>query len=428
MVSKVITSAVVAGLAVASSARLAGKSSISRPNIEPYPKTLSHPLPTSPQRNKTCSVTSRGSGDDDASAILQAFNDCNNGGTVVLDSDYTIGTALDLTFLNGVDVALSGSITFTDDIDYWVENSFKYDYQNSSTFWKFGGKDVNIYGGGIGLLDGNGQAWYDQFAAEPTLLRPITLVLDGLQGGSWFNLIANSSDILVSDVTINVGSTSSNPAKNTDGWDTLRSDSVVIQDSIVNNGDDCVSFKPNSTNIVVQGLSCNGSHGISVGSLGQYPLEYDIVENVYVYNNTMSNAGDGARIKVWPGIDTAFEPGLNGGGGAGYVRNVTYEMYHNVNNDWIIELNQCYGQSNTTLCQMYPSNMTISDIYFLDFTGTSSKKYDPRVGTLVCSSSEQCYNIHARNISITPPSGKAPQWICNGFDTVDLEGFNCTSS
>ena len=29
------------------------------------------------------------------------------------------------------------------------------------------------------------------------------------------------------------------------------------------------AFKPNSTNILVSNLWCNGSHGISVGSLGQ---------------------------------------------------------------------------------------------------------------------------------------------------------------
>lgn len=29
------------------------------------------------------------------------------------------------------------------------------------------------------------------------------------------------------------------------------------------------AFKPNSTNMVVQNMWCNGSHGISVGSLGQ---------------------------------------------------------------------------------------------------------------------------------------------------------------
>jgi len=30
--------------------------------------------------------------------------------------------------------------------------------------------------------------------------------------------------------------------------------------------------------------------------------------------------------------------------------------------------------------------MTISDVTFKNFDGTTSKKYDPKVGTLVCSS------------------------------------------
>jgi galacturan 1,4-alpha-galacturonidase len=54
-----------------------------------------------------------------------------------------------------------------------------------------------------------------------------------------------------------------------------------------------VSFKPNSTNILVQNLHCNGSHGISVGSLGQYKGEVDIVQNVLVYNISMYNASVG---------------------------------------------------------------------------------------------------------------------------------------
>ena len=46
---------------------------------------------------------------------------------------------------------------------------------------------------------------------------------------------------------------------------------------------------------------CNGSHGISVGSLGQYATETDIVANVSVKNITMLNAQNGARIKVFGG-------------------------------------------------------------------------------------------------------------------------------
>lgn len=95
---------------------------------------------------------------------------------------------------------------------------------------------------------------------------------------------------------------------------------------------DCVSFKPNSTGVLVQNLRCNGSHGISVGSLGQYQGQVDIVEDVYVYNISMSNASDGARIKIWPGVPPNTTNSEKGGG-AGYVRNVTYELFYNDNVD-----------------------------------------------------------------------------------------------
>jgi galacturan 1,4-alpha-galacturonidase len=41
--------------------------------------------------------------------------------------------------------------------------------------------------------------------------------------------------------------------------------------------------------MLVQNMWCNGSHGISVGSLGQYKGEFDIVENIYVFNASMHN-------------------------------------------------------------------------------------------------------------------------------------------
>ncbi|KAK1485229.1 polygalacturonase [Colletotrichum cuscutae] len=435
-----------------------------RPDIKAAPFHPGRAFPASAPRTKTCAVKAGTNGSDDSAAILQAFHSCNNGGTVVLDKTYTICNPLDLTFLNAVDVALTGTVNFCDDIDHWLPRTFKYTFQISSSMWKFGGKDVNIYGNGVGTLNGNGQKWWDRFASNATLERPILFVTDDSLAHSliyshpplmnshpphlesqerplkkaskqWFNLIANSTDVLISDINIKVGSTSSNPAKNTDGWDTYRSDGIVIQNSVINNGDDCVSFKPNSTNIVVQNLVCNGSHGISVGSLGQYIGTFDVVENLYVYNTSMSNASDGARIKVWPGMDTPFQPNLSGGGGSGYVKNVTYDTFHNDNNDNAITIDQCYGQKNQTICNQYPvsfsrqSNMTISDIYFRNFDGTVSSKNDPRVGSLVCSSpssmalitSQKCVNINASKINVKAPSGKNPQWLCVNLDTGDQE-------
>ena len=71
-------------------------------------------------------------------------------------------------------------------------------------------------------------------------------------------------------------------------------------------------------------MYCNGSHGISVGSLGQYYGETDIVANIYVRNISMNNAQNGARIKVFGGSNDTQSVS---GGGLGYVRNVTFENF-----------------------------------------------------------------------------------------------------
>lgn len=42
---------------------------------------------------------------------------------------------------------IRGNIKFTDDTDYWQANSFKFGFQNVTTFFKLGGDDVFIYGG-----------------------------------------------------------------------------------------------------------------------------------------------------------------------------------------------------------------------------------------------------------------------------------------
>lgn len=72
--------------------------------IAPY-----HPgkaFPVSPARKKVCTVRARGSGKDDSKNILKTIQKCNNGGHVVFpkEENYTIGTALDLTFLKHIDL------------------------------------------------------------------------------------------------------------------------------------------------------------------------------------------------------------------------------------------------------------------------------------------------------------------------------------
>ncbi|EED15423.1 extracellular exo-polygalacturonase, putative [Talaromyces stipitatus ATCC 10500] len=397
------------------------------------PKNSFKPLPETCKRHKVCHVRSHGDGKDDSDNILDALRTCNNGGRVIFDQEYTIGRALDLQFLKHIDLDITGTMKFTNDTNYWINNAFQITFQNSTTFFKLGGQDVNIYGGGT--IDGNGQVWYDLFTQNATLQRPILMGIIGLEGGSigplklryspsWYHIVANSSGVVFDGIDISGYSSSGNVAKNTDGWDTYRSDNIVIQNSVINNGDDCVAFKPNSTNILVQNLHCNGSHGISVGSLGQYAGETDIVENVLVYNISMFNASDGARIKVWPGIVSELEASLQGGGGSGSVKNVVYDTMSVHNVDWAIELTQCYGQSNQALCDEYPSNLTISDIWFKNFSGVTSTKEKNKIATLVCSSPNVCSNIFAEDINVVSPSGYN-QAVCTNVDDSLLQ-LNCT--
>lgn len=77
-----------------------------RPNHVVGPHHPSKPLPASPDRTKTCIIQAHGNGTDDSANILKAIKECNNGGHVVFPKNqkFTIGTALDLRFLNHIDL------------------------------------------------------------------------------------------------------------------------------------------------------------------------------------------------------------------------------------------------------------------------------------------------------------------------------------
>lgn len=141
----------------------------------------------------------------------------------------------------------------------------------------------------------------------------------------------------------------------------------------------------------------------------------------------MSNATDGARIKVWPGAASALSDDLQGGGGSGRVNRITYQGYDITNVDYAIEVTQCYGQDNLTLCNEFPSNLTISNISISDFQGTTSDKYDPISGYVVCSDPDVCSGIELTDIHVTAPDGTVNLFTCGDVDEGLLHGINCTT-
>lgn len=143
-----------------------------RPSLSFSPNTPYHAVVEPPPRNKTCFIESHGDGKtDDSPCILNAFRECNNGGRAVFrqDQTYFIGTAMDWTFLNHIDIGkpntqqsfitygaysldwlsadIQGRIVFGTNTTYWQANSFRFGFQNVTSFFKLGGNDVWIYGG-----------------------------------------------------------------------------------------------------------------------------------------------------------------------------------------------------------------------------------------------------------------------------------------
>ncbi|TDL23425.1 glycoside hydrolase family 28 protein [Rickenella mellea] len=343
----------------------------------------------------SCTVTAAGAGKDDAPALLAAVQACP---TTIIPTGTTlnISTRLDMTGLSNKEIKLQGTIRFNPNIPYWSGNGFSYPFQTQVTFWQLGGSNLRIDGGGT--LDGAGQAWYDAFNKNSSLLRPILLtiykaqnvVIEGINminSPEWFNFVNEGTGITYNLLNLSAVSTSKNLAKNTDGWDIYRSDSVTITNCNINNGDDCVAFKPNATNILVNNLLCNGSHGISVGSLGQYPGVYDIVENVVASNIRISNAENGARVKAWAGKNV----------GSGIVKNVTFSGFTQTNNANPVIIDQCY-ETSASACSQYPSNTYINGVTFNGMVGTSSKK---AAGSLLCSPDNRCANVAVNNFNLT---------------------------
>ncbi|TDL23426.1 glycoside hydrolase family 28 protein [Rickenella mellea] len=355
----------------------------------------------------SCTVTAAGAGKDDAPALLAAVQACPT--TIIpVGTTLNISTRLDMTGLSNKEIKLQGTIRFNPNIPYWSGNGFSYPFQTQVTFWQLGGTNLHIDGGGT--LDGAGQAWYDAFKKNGSLLRPIlltvykakTVVIENIKmvnPPEWFNFVNEGTDITYNNLNLSAVSTNSNPAKNTDGWDIYRSDTVKITNCNINNGDDCVAFKPNATNIFVNNLLCNGSHGISVGSLGQYKGVYDIVQNVVASNIRISNAENGARVKAWAGQNV----------GSGLVKNVTFSGFTQTNNANPVIIDQCY-ETSASACTQYPSNVYISGVSFNGMSGTASKT---TVASILCSPDNRCSGVAVNNFNLIPPAKKgAAKYAC----------------
>ncbi|TIC98020.1 Alpha-L-rhamnosidase rgxB [Colletotrichum higginsianum] len=384
-----------------------------------------------------CVVPANGNGTDDAPAILKAFEDCKSNGHIVFENTtYYVNQVMQTTGLKNVRIDIKGTLVWSKNTTYWLENSLPTGYQNQSTAWILGGKNLDVDGFGHGTFYGNGQTWYDLVRGESNYpRRPHALLIDGaedsvftglrfVQAQMWTVTIMRSNRVLLQDIYVNNTSSNRNPARNTDGANTIFSDRIHFRRWTVQNGDDCIAAKANSTNILIENVEFHKGQGVAIGSIGQYPGHFETIENVTVRNVVAYGSRYAGRIKTWTGEQLGYPP--NGGGaGLGYTKNLSWDNVTIYDAEQApIYVMQCItynGQQGNCSSSLFD----ISNISFTNFRGSVRGS---RVAYLQCSRAHGgCDNVRIENMDLTnisadPPTA-ATEYRCSNVNSP--QGFSC---
>jgi len=180
-------------------------------------------------------------------------------------------------------------------------------------------------------------------------------------------------------------------APNTDGIHIGNSTNVRITNSEIGTGDDCISVGPGSRQILISGVSCGPGHGISIGSLGRYPNEPDVI-GVAVKNCTLTGTTNGLRVKTWQNSDRSR------------ASDFLFEdvVMVGVQNPIIVDQEYCPVGN----CEKgAPSSVEISNLTFRDIRGTSASRMAVH---LFCSKTVNCRNVVLEDIDLRFMDPRSP--------------------
>ncbi|KAM7277251.1 hypothetical protein ACFE04_019117 [Oxalis oulophora] len=292
---------------------------------------------------------------------------------------------------------IDGTVMPPDGPESWPKN-------NSRRQWLvFYRVDQMLMQGG-GVIDGRGQKWWD-LPCKPhkgingtTLTGPCdspiavkffmssNLTVQGLR-------IKNSPQFhfrFDSCRTVHIKSvqiTAPPLSPNTDGIHIENTNDVQIYNTIISNGDDCVSIGAGCYDVDIKNITCGPGHGISIGSLGNHNSKA-CVSNITVRDSVIKQTDNGVRIKTWQG-------------GSGAVSGVTFSNIHmySVRNPIIIDQFYCL----TKECMNSTSAVYVSDILYESIKGTYDIRSPPM--RFACSDAIPCTNITLSDVELLPAQG-----------------------
>nr|GME16955.1 polygalacturonase At1g48100 [Ipomoea batatas] len=199
---------------------------------------------------------------------------------------------------------------------------------------------------------------------------------------------------------------------NTDGIHVQDTKHVKIYNSVIANGDDCISIGPGCANVEIDAVTCGPSHGISIGSLGVHNSQA-CVSNITVTNAVIKDSDNGLRIKTWQG-------------GTGSVTGISFDtvQMENVRNCVIIDQYYCLSKD----CRNETSAVYVADVSFRNIKGT----YDVRSPPIhfACSDTVACTGILMSEVELLPFEGELVDdpfcWNTYGVqETLTIPPIDC---
>ncbi|PWA57075.1 pectin lyase-like superfamily protein [Artemisia annua] len=300
---------------------------------------------------------------------------------------------------NGMVFQIEGTITAPDGPRVWPKGTSKRQWL---VFYRVNGLSLQ----GDGVIDGRGEKWWD-LPCKPhkgphrtTLPGPcdspvairffmstnVTVIGLNVNNSSQFNIrFDGCHGVYVDSLTINAPSLS----PNTDGIHIENTNDVKIYNTVISNGDDCVSIGAGSYNIDIKNITCGPGHGISIGSLGMRNTRA-CVSNITIRDSVIMHSDNGVRIKTWQG----------GFGSVSKVRFINIQM-DTVRNPIMIDQYYCQIKGR---CPNRTSAVRIHDISYQKIMGT----YDYRSAPihLGCSDSVPCTNLTFSDVELWPSQGR----------------------
>ncbi|XP_057433045.1 probable polygalacturonase At3g15720 [Lotus japonicus] len=294
-----------------------------------------------------------------------------------------------------------------------TQGAWKWGGLNKGAWVKFSGISNLVIQGG-GKIDGEGASWWQTYPE----ITPNALQFHQCKNLRLSNLThINSPKIHISiyscnDFSIaNIHIIAPEKSQSTDGIDITRSSNILVENSNIETGGDCIAINNGSTFINITGVTCGPGHGISVGSLGKNNT-YETAEEIYVHNCTFIGTQNGARIKTWRG-------------GSGYARKITFEdiILVGAKNPIIID-EQFYAIGHNDI----HTGVQVSDVTYDNVRGTTDSN---NAISLTCDDKVGCTNLVFNNINITTMSGSEPFVECymaHGKCSSSFPNVTCLSA